>query len=190
MKTIFKSKWFFLMIIILLIGCKENKDWEKACSLNTISDYEKFIKDHPTSEHIFNAKDAINKIHLQGALDYMITDFSCRYAGISREWNPSYEANLRAFPPEEIRRLIALGYDSSYLPVPSGIDIKMDGGENKIPKGGTYKATLWGKRNHEITICEGYFGIKDGHAYIGDGTKITIDDTAYEYKDKRLQIIK
>lgn len=68
-----------IAIAFLIEGCAITKaDWEKASQLNNITAYESFIREHPRSEYVIQAKDIIEQIEwknarAEGTRDSLIT---------------------------------------------------------------------------------------------------------------------
>lgn len=179
----------FTFVIFLLMSCDSTeKDWTKAKSTNTISEYQNFLGKHPTGEYSTKAKTAILEIQktilckqLENAVDYVIAKF----VESSRNFQFSLNVYSSKLSQNEKDRLQSLGNINCDLSM-EGVQVNLTSPDNKIAPNGYVQAILSGSINHKIIIGEGNIGINNGEVFIGEGTKITIDTIKYIYTGGRL----
>jgi hypothetical protein len=187
MKKIFNSNHLTLFAVLTLIlsSChSEKRDWDNAIKANSITEYQNFLKNYPTSNYIEAANNSISNIHLKEAIDCVITEFvkEIKSSGFQTERRPD-RLRIRDFGADKLIKptnKIVCSYTMD------GIRSKMDGSVIEVVQGGYLKAIITVPMNHTIILGEGKFGISNGKPFLSEGMKLKIDSMSYQFKNGRL----
>jgi hypothetical protein len=173
--------------LTLLLGCSnQDKKWEEAKSMDSIASYEDFITNYPNSPNIPIAKQNIEKLHLQNAMDcnelFYFYDFQKRYPNSS--YATEVQQNIDKLESDSIIALTSIPLLKEWiekhpqstlkgkldslliikeLPFENSMDIELEQTNTIHPKGKIYSLSLNGLKIEiiEPTLQNGFLKTKE-----------------------------
>jgi hypothetical protein len=204
-KTFILKNFSLIVIFILFIFCGCNSDqsaWDLTQKSDSLEKYQDFLDKYPDSDHAQEAKNFIAfnlPSEYKSALDLMLVFWfnsrrpkeregvrwfgtsSLMFNATSIEVSGTINLDSTRYSKRIISKLDKYD-DVSCIIKGENIEYDYNGTQTIIDSNSVYSCKLDGKLKYEIKVLNGEFGLqKDKEFYIKDGTKISINNTTYEY---------